>query len=57
MNFDNGVKQIWLIDPDRRGALVYLPDANRPTRFGEGGVLSAPAILPNFELHLATVWA
>ena len=56
-DFDNGVKQIWLIDPDRRGALVYLPDANRPTRYGEDGVLSAPAILPNFELHLTTVWA
>jgi Uma2 family endonuclease len=56
-DFDNGVKMIWLIDPDRRGALVYTPHANRPTRFGEDGVLSAPDILPNFELHLATVWA
>lgn len=56
-DFDNGVKQIWLIDPQKRGALVYLPDANRPTRFGEDGVLSAPAILPNFELHLGMVWA
>ncbi|MCU0479813.1 MAG: Uma2 family endonuclease [Anaerolineae bacterium] len=56
-DFDNGVKQIWLIDPQKQGALVYLPDANRPTRFGEDGVLSAPAILPNFELHLGAVWA
>jgi len=56
-DFDNGVKAIWLIDPERRGALVYLPDANRPTRFGEDGVLSAPNILPNFGLALNTIWA
>ncbi|PJF27901.1 MAG: hypothetical protein CUN52_13875, partial [Phototrophicales bacterium] len=55
-DFDNGVKMIWLIDPDRRGALVYTPHANRPTRYGEDGVLSAPDILPNFELHLNTIW-
>ncbi|MDZ4672242.1 MAG: Uma2 family endonuclease [Phototrophicales bacterium] len=56
-DFDNGVKQIWLIDPERRGALVYIPDANRPQRFGEDGVLSAPDILPNFELALNKIWA
>jgi Uma2 family endonuclease len=56
-DFDNGVKVIWLIDPQRRGSLVYTADTMRPQRFGEDGVLSASDILPNFTLELSKIWA
>jgi len=56
-DLDNGVKVIWIIDPESRSAWVYTSDTNRPQRFSGDGVLSAPDILPNFSLELSKVWA
>lgn len=56
-DLDNGVKVIWMIDPESRSAWVYTSDTTRPQRFAEDGVLSAPDILPNFSLELSKIWA
>ncbi|MCU0480021.1 MAG: Uma2 family endonuclease [Anaerolineae bacterium] len=52
----NGVKMVWLIDPNRRKAWVYTPDTENSQVFGAEGVLTAEEILPNFKLELAKLW-
>lgn len=52
----NGVKAVWLIDPNRRKAWVYTPDTENSQVFGAEGVLTAEELLPNFKLELAKLW-
>ncbi|MCU0481308.1 MAG: Uma2 family endonuclease [Anaerolineae bacterium] len=53
----NGVKAVWLIDPNRRKAWVYTPDGDSPVVFGADGILVEETLLPNFKLELAKIWA
>ena len=52
----NGVKVVWLIDPNRRKAWVYTPDGDSPIVFGAEGILREETLLPNFVLELAKIW-
>lgn len=56
IDFDNGVKVIWLIDPIHKRASIYTADSMAVQRFHIEGQLSAPDILPNFVLDLAQIW-
>lgn len=52
----NGVKVVWLIDPNRRKAWVYTPDGDSPVVFGADSILREETLLPNFALELAKIW-
>lgn len=52
----NGVKVVWLIDPNRRKAWVYTPDTENSQVFGAEGILTTEELLPNFKLELAKLW-
>ena len=55
-DFDNGVKDVWLINPIHRIAWAYTVDNLSPQRFNSHGELTVPAILPNFRLKLSDLW-
>lgn len=52
-----GVKMVWYIDPDTRGAEVF-PNGNakKKTTIGIDGVLDGGAILPGFRLPMTKVF-
>jgi Uma2 family endonuclease len=50
--FSAGVQAGWVIDPARGTARLYA-GRDSVTEIASGGVLSAPAVLPGFELSLA----
>lgn len=55
-DFDNGVKDVWLINPIHRIAWAYTIDKLSPQRFNIQGELTAPAVLPDFRLRLSDLW-
>ena len=50
-----GALLVWVLDPDRRSAVVYRVDGTVAV-FGEDGVLDGEDVLPGFTLRLAEVW-
>ena len=50
-----GARLVWVLDPDRRSAVVYRADGTVAV-FGEDGVLDGEDVLPGFLLALAEVW-
>jgi Uma2 family endonuclease len=53
----DGVRLIWLIDPQRRKITIYAPDEESPTVLKGDAVLSAGDIVPDFELSLSKLFA
>ncbi len=53
----DGVRLIWQIDPQRRKAIVFSPDAEQPHYLKTGDVLDGGDILPDFRLPLAELFA
>jgi Uma2 family endonuclease len=50
-----GTRLVWVLDPERRAALVFRPDGT-VTVHGEDGVIDGEDVLPGFALPLADVW-
>lgn len=55
-DFDNGVKDVWLINPIHRIAWAYTINDLSPQRFNVHGELAAPATLLDFSLRLSDLW-
>ena len=53
----DGVRLIWQIDPQRRKAIEFSPDAEQPRTLKMGDVLEGGEILPDFRLPLADLFA
>lgn len=51
----SGAGLVWVLDPERRSAEVYRPDAP-PLVVGADGELSGEDVLPGFTLRLADIW-
>jgi len=52
---DAGVGELWVIYPDARYATVYRPDGSARV-LRDRAALSAPRILPGFEIALDELW-
>jgi Uma2 family endonuclease len=50
----DGVRLIWIIDPQRRKAFVYTPD-DSPVRLVGTGTLSGDDVIPGFEIALSVL--
>ena len=48
----DGVRLIWVIDPQRRKATVYAPDMEQPHHLNINGVLDGDDVLPGFTVKL-----
>ena len=52
---DNGARLGWLIDPQNKQVLVYIP--NKTVQILESPKnLAGEAVLPDFILDLSTIW-
>lgn len=51
----DGVRLIWVVDPQRRKATVYAPDMEQPLHLNVNGVLDGGDVLPGFTANLVDV--
>lgn len=51
----DGVRLIWVVDPQRRKATVYAPDMEQPLHLNVNGVLDGGDVLPGFRAALVDV--
>jgi len=51
----DGVRLIWVVDPQRRKATVYAPDMVQPHHLTVNGVLDGGDVLPGFTVKLVDV--
>ncbi|MEP6986891.1 MAG: Uma2 family endonuclease [Chloroflexota bacterium] len=51
----DGVRLIWVVDPQRRKATVYAPDMEQPLHLNVQGVLDGEDVLPGFTVKLVDV--
>ena len=52
----DGVRLIWVIDPQRRKAVVYAPDKEQPYHLRGDGVLDGEDILPDLKIELSRLF-
>lgn len=52
----DGVRLIWVIDPQRRKAVVYAPDAEQPLHLAKDAVLDGGDGLPGFQIVLSKLF-
>jgi len=52
----DGVRLIWVLDPQRRQATVHAPDLKQPLYLQPNGVLEAGDVMPGFEIALAKLF-
>jgi Uma2 family endonuclease len=52
----DGVLLVWVVDPQRRKAVVYAPDAEQPHHLSADGVLDGGDVLPGFQVALRTLF-
>jgi Uma2 family endonuclease len=52
----DGVRLVWLIDPEIPQVTVYRSDSNQQTRLGIEDTLSGEDVLPGFELPLSNLF-
>jgi Uma2 family endonuclease len=52
----DGVKLIWVVDPQRRKVAVYENGSEQPTFFHPGGTLSGGDVLPGFMLPVSDIF-
>jgi Uma2 family endonuclease len=53
----DGVRLIWVIDPQRRKAVVYAADKEQPYHLRSDGVLDGEDVLPDFRIQLSQLFA
>jgi len=51
----DGVRLIWVIDPQRRKATVYAPDLEQPHHLNVTGILDGSDVLPGFTVKLVDI--
>ena len=51
----DGVRLIWVIDPQRRKATIYAPDVEQPLHLTVNGVLDGGDVLPGFTVKLVDI--
>ena len=51
----DGVRLIWVIDPQRRKATVFAPDIEQPLHLTVNGVLDGGDVLPGFTVKLVDI--
>ncbi len=51
----DGVRLIWIVDPQRRKATVHAPDIEQPLHLTVNGVLDGGDVLPGFAVKLVDV--
>jgi Uma2 family endonuclease len=54
---EDGVRLIWLIDPQRRKATIYAPDLENPIVLKGDATLDAGDVIPGFTLNLPHLFA
>jgi len=52
----DGVRLIWVVDPQRRKAIVYAPDAEQPLHLAGDAVLDAEDVVPGFQIVLSKLF-
>lgn len=52
----DGVRLIWVIDPQRRKAVIYAPDAEQPRHLAGNAVLDGEDVLPGFKVVLSSLF-
>ncbi|MBA3869322.1 MAG: Uma2 family endonuclease [Anaerolineae bacterium] len=52
----DGVRLIWVVDPQRRKATVYAPDMEQPLHLNVNGMLDGDDVLPEFQVALADIF-
>ncbi len=53
----DGVRLIWVIDPQRRKAVVYAPDAKQPRHLAGDALLDGEDVLPGFKVVLSSLFS
>ncbi len=48
----DGVRLVWVLDPQRRKAIVYAPDLEQPIHLAGDAVLDAGDVIPGFRVSL-----
>jgi len=52
----DGVRLIWVVDPQRRKVAVYTPESEAPVIYRPGSVLSGGDVLPGFTLAVEDIF-
>lgn len=52
----DGVRLIWVLNPERRKATVHAPDLEQPIHLKSDGVLDAGDVIPGFKIALSTLF-
>lgn len=52
----DGVRLIWVVDPQRRKAIVYAPDAEQPVHLAGDAVLDGKDVVPGFQAVLSKLF-
>jgi Uma2 family endonuclease len=52
----DGVRAIWIIDPQRKKAFVYTPDAKAPVILSGDSVLDGEDVIPGFQVVLSKLF-
>lgn len=53
----DGVRLIWVIDPQRYKAAVHAPDLEHPLQIKRDGVLDAGDVISGFKISLSELFA
>jgi Uma2 family endonuclease len=54
--FEDGVKIVWIIDPQQRTIAIYERGSDQFTLLGQDRTLSGGDVLPGFEIALADIF-
>jgi Uma2 family endonuclease len=52
----DGVRLIWVIDPQRHKAVVYAPDLEQPIHLAGDQFLEGGDVIPGFQVPLSTLF-
>ncbi len=52
----DGVRMVWVIDPQRRKAVVYAPDQEQPIHLSGGDLLNGDDVVPGFQVQLSKLF-
>lgn len=52
----DGVRLIWVIDPQRRKAFIHAPDMEQPRYLAGNAVLDGEDVIPGFQVELAKLF-
>lgn len=52
----DGVRLIWIIDPQRRKAIVYAPDQKQPLHLAGDDLLDGRGVIPGFHVPLSKLF-